>query len=146
MFPFLGPGWRWFCWVCVIFTAINFLAVFFFVPETRFYRDANSVLINHQDSVHSEGCEKVAPNQSEEAIVPAETEASTQPLKSWAQQMSLWSGVDRNCGYLTLFFRPFPLAAYPAVIWATISCKTPSFLVSARPKLANYCHIKTLCH
>ncbi|KAF2436447.1 MFS general substrate transporter [Tothia fuscella] len=31
-------GWRWHKWMAVIFTAINFLAVLFFVPETRFDR------------------------------------------------------------------------------------------------------------
>ncbi|OAA56241.1 Major facilitator superfamily domain, general substrate transporter [Niveomyces insectorum RCEF 264] len=36
-----GLSWRWHKWLAVILTALNFLAVLFGVPETRYLRDAD---------------------------------------------------------------------------------------------------------
>lgn len=42
------------------------------------------------------------------------------PKKTWMQEMSLWSGTAKDINLLESFIRPFPLIAYPAVIFAFI--------------------------
>jgi hypothetical protein len=38
--------------------------------------------------------------------------------KTYVQQLSLWTGVPKETSLLKLFFRPFPMIAYPAVAFS----------------------------
>lgn len=53
--------------------------------------------------------------------------------RSFFQNLSLWSGTSRETLFSHLM-RPWLLGAYPAVIWATVACKS---LQSCHQSLAN---------
>jgi len=115
----IGPGWRWFCWVCTIFTGLNFLAVLLFVPGTRFVGDVDQSLV---------GANVIADNESGEKQIATEdnkletTVSTINPKKTWTQELNPWSGIDNTTSYLGLCVRPFPLLAYPAFSWAILGC------------------------
>jgi MFS family permease len=116
-------GWRWHKWMAVIFTAINFIAVVLFVPETRYDRNmseslgAESTTLNADLS--SSSAEEIGTEKSAARSVKEITEAPQQlPKKTYMQELSLWSGVPSDTSLLEMFIRPFPLIAYPAVLFA----------------------------
>lgn len=116
-------GWRWHKWMAAIFTGVNWLVVLFFAPETRFQRDGEEAISLPTSDLSiaqsDEDIEKRA-STSLKPLTPVGTPpaSDTVPLKTWRQQMSLWSGVPKDTNLLKLFLRPFPFIAYPAVIFA----------------------------
>jgi MFS family permease len=115
----LGPGWRWFSWLCAIIAGLNFLAIFFFVHETRFDR-----MINDASFVHEAGVsEKKSFSPTIEKIqstTGSDSQGGTK--KTLLQNLSLWSGTSEQ-SYISHFLRPFLLVAYPAVAWGILACK-----------------------
>ncbi|KAI4854085.1 MFS general substrate transporter [Aureobasidium sp. EXF-8845] len=124
-----GIGWRWFCWICTIFCAVNLVAVFFFVPETRFKREltiptAVDEIITEQtadDKAGSTAEHVELEMQTTHTITIAQAANSR---NTYLQRLSLWSGKSSDSGYLIDFIRPFPLVILPAVFWAVLICKT----------------------
>ncbi len=126
-----GAGWRWFCWLCAIFMGLNFLAIFFLVPETRFDRAALVAAQNDTVPPSSKSFEKsseVAHDPSRKPHVETVEQVASPPAegplvgkeKSYLQKLSLWSGVSEQ-SFVSHFMRPFLLFVYPAVTWATIT-------------------------
>ena len=56
--------------------------------------------------------------------------------KTWIENLSLFSGIDKESSIFHLFLRPFPLIVYPAVIWAILGCENPHFPPSPPTNLA----------
>jgi MFS family permease len=118
-------GWRWHKWIAVIFTAVNFLAVLFFVPETRYERDASKAFaeasvsgMSSKEVISSDDEGKLASSDDEakveKAIFHVAKEVSGEapvPKKTYIQQLSLWSGVPRDSSIFEMFIRPFPLVS-----------------------------------
>jgi hypothetical protein len=107
--------------------------ILFLVPETRFDRDltqVEDVNPNHpQENVTDEEdpMEKDNAQTNEFELAPSPTAASTiPPKKSQLQLLAFCSGVPKEMNLLELFLRPFPLIAYPAVLWATLACQYSS--------------------
>lgn len=118
-------GWRWHKWLAFILTAINFLAVVFLCPETRYDRSRLERLpTSTTASTSSIG------KASDEEVVAMEktTSANNREIqghqatqvrpKTYIQQLSLWTGVPKDTSLLKLFLRPFPFIAYPAVAFS----------------------------
>ncbi|GAB7341200.1 hypothetical protein MBLNU457_7488t1 [Dothideomycetes sp. NU457] len=117
-----GVSWRWHKWLAVILTAITFFCVLLFVPETRFERDETASAAVPSSSDIDEGLskqdgKKLQVGNMASPISPS-SEGTEVPKKTFWQELSLWSGTAPNVNLLTLFIRPFPLIAYPAVIFA----------------------------
>lgn len=118
-------GWRWHKWIAVIFTAINFFAVLLFVPETRFNRDVPKSLgaTASDQAIESSSEEDVDVEKTGSSSVkpvpglPAPEQVQV-PNKSFAQQLSLWSGVPSDTNLFKMFIRPLPMIVYPAVMFA----------------------------
>ena len=119
-----GAGWRWFCWLCAIIAGLNFLAIFFFVPETRFDRASFESTTNSdsEDVALKEGTQAI--ERVNETLQPASLQPSTGIKKNFLQNLSLWSGRSQE-SFFSHFMRPYLLGMYPAVFWATISCENP---------------------
>jgi MFS family permease len=116
-------GWRWHKWMAVIFTAINFLAVVLFVPETRYDRDISESLGAESttaiDGLTSSSEEEIEAEKSATGAVKEVSGLPPQvPKKTYWQEISLWSGVPTDTNLLEMFIRPFPLIVYPAVLFA----------------------------
>jgi hypothetical protein len=84
--------------------------VFFFFPETQYYRKEPLALV----STVSEGKETTTVEVQERAPIPAK--------KSFIQELKPWSGInpgiEKNTSIISLFIRPWPLAVYPAVAYS----------------------------
>jgi MFS family permease len=118
-------GWRWHKWLAFILTAINFLAVVFLCPETRYDRSHLERLpMSTTASTSSVG--KVS--DEEEMSMEKTTRANNRETqghqttqvrpKTYVQQLSLWTGVPKDTSLPRLFLRPFPFIAYPAVAFS----------------------------
>jgi MFS family permease len=121
-----GVGWRWHKWLAFILTFINFLAVVFVCPETRYDRSYLETLPVSTTASSSSSIGKVSDEEEapiEKTTSSNETEVQRQrpsqvPPKTYVQQLSLWSGVPKDTSLLRLFLRPFPFIAYPAVAFS----------------------------
>jgi MFS family permease len=115
-------SWRWYKWLAFILTTINFLAVFFLCPETRY--DRSAVIVATPPTTPSSICVSKF-SDDEENSMEKTASANDRNLntvqvkpKTYAQQLSLWSGVPKDTSLLKLFLRPFPMIAYPAVAFS----------------------------
>ncbi|KAK4193224.1 protein HOL1 [Podospora australis] len=113
-FVVTGLSWRWHKWISVILTAINFITVVFFVPETRYFRDENQNASTFSTSREETDAEKTLGRGAPE-LQPAVPDV---PKKSWAQDLSLWSGTAPDTNIVKMFLRPLPMFSYPCVIYA----------------------------
>ena len=118
-------GWRWHKWLAFILTAINFLAVVFLCPETRYDRSYMETLPVSTTASSSSSVVKLSDEEApiQKITSSNEKEVQTQrpsqiPPKTYAQQLSLWTGVPKDTSLLRLFLRPFPFIAYPAVAFS----------------------------
>ncbi|KAK7970627.1 hypothetical protein PG996_000944 [Apiospora saccharicola] len=146
-FVLQGLSWRWHKWITTILTAMTFIAVLFFVPETRYYRaneqpsrveeglvpqDLTPLSLPRPDSLFT--CwEPAGPSPTpEKTRATARGHQSTSsgsrspdryavaelPRKTYIQEISLWTGVTPNMTLFKSFVRPLPLIVYPCVIYA----------------------------
>lgn len=126
-FVITGLSWRWHKWIAAILTAINFITVLLFVPETRYFRDENQNVTDLGVSPRTLSSEETAApdvektaevkNGGDITALPLAT-TSTVPRKSWAQEFTLWSGIAPDTNLVKMFVRPLPMFAYPCVIYS----------------------------
>ncbi|EPE10838.1 mfs general substrate transporter [Ophiostoma piceae UAMH 11346] len=123
-------SWRWHKWIAVILTALNFIAVLLFVPETRYYRDADqnvglpglaAVVASDSRPSSTEKQKQPVTAVSASLASPSSASLATVPKKTWLQEMRLWSGVSSDSNLFVMFVRPLPMFAYPCVIFAFLS-------------------------
>ncbi|KAK4116145.1 MFS general substrate transporter [Canariomyces notabilis] len=122
-FVITGLSWRWHKWISFILTAINFVTVLLFVPETRYYREENQKAAGAEsETVLSSGEDAEGNVDSEKtpkaAVKSEEDQTPTVPKKTWVQELSLWSGVAPDTNLLKMFVRPMPMFVYPCVIYS----------------------------
>jgi len=90
-----------------IVVVIDFLFLFFFFPETQYWREPTP---NNTRSSTEKGSTSV------------EVETVVRQKKSYLQELNPWSGInpgiEKNLSFFQLFIRPWPLAVYPAVIYS----------------------------
>jgi len=115
-------SWRWYKWLAFILTTITFLTVFFLCPETRY--DRSMVDVAAPSASPSSTCVSKfsddEENSTEKTVNANERTLGTAQVKpkTYAQQLSLWSGLPKDTSLLKLFLRPFPMIAYPAVAFS----------------------------
>ncbi|KAI1859012.1 uncharacterized protein JN550_012274 [Neoarthrinium moseri] len=128
-----GLSWRWHKWIAAILTSINFLAVLFFVPETRYFRDEHSVDDEKETRLHASDPEKSpsAIREQQPGGSPDRSSSNEVPKKTFMQELSLWSGVAKGTNLLKMFVRPFPMISYPCVIYAFLGYAMSLVLVVA---------------
>ncbi|KAK4144428.1 protein HOL1 [Dichotomopilus funicola] len=126
-FVITGLSWRWHKWIAVMLTAVNFITVLLFVPETRYYRDelggmgaqkrkdANWVSSSENTDGNATEGNPGTGGDTDGELLNAQTAV---PKKSWAQELSLWSGVAPDTNLVKMFVRPLPMFVYPCVIYA----------------------------
>ncbi|CAK7230745.1 hypothetical protein SBRCBS47491_007691 [Sporothrix bragantina] len=115
-------GWRWHKWIAVILTALNFVAVVLFVPETRYMRDAEQN-VGLAEAVREDGREQGVQEKTTTPATAATSSSSSSslvqvPKKTWLQEMHPWSGITPGASLWRMFVRPFPLFVYPCVVYA----------------------------
>ena len=119
-------GWQWSKWLSAIVLGLNLLMIIFFLPETRFDRKeivaADSDSTSDASSLKKEPKVHAADTDSSESL-PQTTPATIASKKTYIQELSLWSGLYTHATYFQLFWRPIPLLAYPACLFAALTCK-----------------------
>ncbi|KAI1273310.1 major facilitator superfamily transporter [Xylaria sp. FL0933] len=116
--------WWWTFYLVSIFCAASLVAVFLFVPETAYRRDAslNTDIgsLRASEDTDGNGEQKMAPRQ-QQGIPSAAT--VSQPLarkKTFKQSLALFDGRKTDESFFKLLFRPLPLFAQPAFLWAAL--------------------------
>ncbi|KAH8676347.1 major facilitator superfamily transporter [Xylariales sp. PMI_506] len=112
--------WWWTFRLVSIFCAASLVALFFLCPETAFRRDP----VLNTDMVAFTGSED-AMNQDKERhttqVNPeAAAAAASRPKKTYLESLALFDGRKTDENFLKLLFRPFPLFAQPAFLWACL--------------------------
>ena len=109
-----------------IYTGVDILLIFFFFPETQYYRDPKS------DPVFSSSVGKEVTTVD---VEERENSANAPPAKkSFLKELNIWSGInpgiEKDTKFFSLFIRPWPLVVYPAVIYAFLvfSCNLACLL------------------
>jgi MFS family permease len=86
-------SWRWHKWIAVILTAINFICVVFFVPETRYDRTQ----VNRKEDVPQlEPQDKAIQAATIPIRRPSDNSIQQVPKKTFVQELSLWSGTPET--------------------------------------------------
>ncbi|OBA21777.1 hypothetical protein METBIDRAFT_39886 [Metschnikowia bicuspidata var. bicuspidata NRRL YB-4993] len=143
-------GWRWVIFWSVIFCAISFVFLFFFMEETNYERKLRvkkgidgqflSVITSHGTINHTKGGEKqvvsvqvATENASEDEIdsenhentlgnlsefVDANESVNYAPPKTFAQRLSLTSGVKSKFLLWEYSKTPFIMCQFPVVLWS----------------------------
>ena len=139
-FVITGLSWRWHKWIAFILTAINFVTVVLFVPETRYYRNESQSAGSSTPRTMPSSREEVAVRADEEKgvateVTPHPTTAITSPpetpKKTWKQDLSLWSGLAPDTNIFKMFVRPIPMFLYPCVIYSFLGYAVSLVLVVA---------------
>jgi len=103
--------------VSSIVCGAGFLLLFFFFPETQYYRPPSSQLpAAPRDEVSGSGTDKLEAVNSPTTAPPSK--------KSYIKRLNPWSGInsggDKNTSLLFLVVRGWPLVLYPAVAYGII--------------------------
>lgn len=85
------------------------VVIFIFFEETRFLSKERN------DDPAAERSPK------EEPIIRVHSDVSPIPRKPLLQRLKPWSGIHPTTMYLTFFVRPWPLLAYPAVLYSFLT-------------------------
>lgn len=117
-------GWPYLFHLCVLFSGIQTIMVFFFVPETNYARTtpiaAEQAL---EDQLESDDPEKQNSN-SEHIERPDTEEAASGRLppakKTRLQELALFSGTHCDDNILQLLIAPFAVCCNLAVLWAVV--------------------------
>jgi MFS family permease len=142
-------GWQWSFYFVAIFTAVCLPLLFFFVPETAYWRPTylNTDLastddlrplserqelgpdVQKTDRIVPTATPDAASSEAEKAIVEYGSQALVNrhnfagpdtPLKSFQKKLLPFSGRKTDDAFFKLFLRPFPLFAHPAILWACL--------------------------
>ncbi|KIW67166.1 hypothetical protein, variant [Phialophora macrospora] len=128
-FLIAAEGWRWFHWVLAIFTGVNALLIFLFVPETQYRRDLHKsldVTMAEDSEIFTEVADfngKSDVTQTEGGLVREQTttnQSATQSeyvKRTFWQDLKPWSGVRKDVSLFGAFIRPWALFSYVSVIW-----------------------------
>lgn len=86
-------SWRWHKWIAVIFTGLNFVTIFLFVPETRYNRE----VVDRVGVAICPSNDKIVMADEKFLQRVSSGRALRQvPNKTWGQELDLWSGVSRT--------------------------------------------------
>ena len=141
-------SWRWHKWIAVILTALNFLTILLFVPETRYTREeikgVGVAICPSSDKIVMADEKYLRPKSSNRIL-------HQHAKNTWTQELSLWSGVsDTSLPKMFLRYldvelvedvvltsnRPFPMIVYPAVIYAFL-CYSISLVLTVAVNILN---------
>jgi hypothetical protein len=109
--------WWWTFYLVSIFCAACLLAIIFFCPETAFRRDAAL----NTDMVAAYTRPDHSPENKEQTSAAAQAAPTpSRPKKTYAESLAPFDGRKTDDNFFKLLFRPFPLFAQPAFLWACL--------------------------
>jgi MFS family permease len=153
-------GWQWTFYFVAIFSGIMLPLIFFFVPEVAFRRNdrfntdiivlgSNQLAVQigaHNKNNGSTELETDQENKESSYDQQASAPTNADPIsveannptpperKTYLQSLALFDGRKTDENFFTLFFRPFPLIAHPAVLWVSFNLSSSVSLLGAETK------------
>ncbi|KAJ9134338.1 MFS general substrate transporter [Pleurostoma richardsiae] len=124
-------GWPWLFRLCVIFSGLQTLLLFFFVPETSYNRPSQTatapVVAEIQDAdtqsekQHDSECRHLEITSTHTAAPGTTLATPVKPLKkSFVQELSLFNGTFSKEGIIQLLIAPFAVCLNVAVLWSVV--------------------------
>ncbi|ORY52725.1 putative cycloheximide resistance protein [Leucosporidium creatinivorum] len=132
-------GWRWCFWLIAMQFAIMVVIFYLFVPETRYIRASvhnldtgskekiNELVGDGADSPQSPSVD-VAKDESGDIVHLEHGRADIPSLKTFKQNLAIYTGRKSPKGFWRVFFRPFSVMFSPVVLWAALIYGTTSAL------------------
>ncbi|EJD39081.1 putative cycloheximide resistance protein [Auricularia subglabra TFB-10046 SS5] len=110
-------GWRWAFWLISIAFGIALVLIILFVPETTVRAPPlpHAKAAVRGDAASGEESEK---KLAEPTLEAASVTQDYLPPKTFIQELAPWSGYLNSAGLFEVFWRPFPFALSPAIIFA----------------------------
>ncbi|KAI1423047.1 major facilitator superfamily transporter [Xylaria sp. FL1777] len=114
--------WWWTFNLISIFCAASLIAVFLFCPETAYRRDArlNTDIVSFASSEDPNANDEEKTTTGQQGVPSAATFQRIPPKKTFVQSLALFDGRKTDDNFVKLLFRPFPLFAQPAFLWAAL--------------------------
>jgi hypothetical protein len=116
--------WWWTFNLVSIFCAASLIAVFLFCPETAYRRDAalntDMASFGTSDDRSANGDEKMGTGHPEKPMDTTRTTPCRPNKKTFTQSLALFNGRKTDESFFKLMFRPLPLFAQPAFLWAAL--------------------------
>ncbi|EGW34487.1 ion transporter [Spathaspora passalidarum NRRL Y-27907] len=115
-----GLGWRWCFWLQVILYAMIFIFFFFTLEETSFRRDLEEEDEFEEEILHATKSPTLKDKtESKEVEVNINDIDETIPRRTYKQRMSVvHTEYNDTRSWLCIYYRPFFLIIFPAVIWS----------------------------
>ena len=122
-------GWQWSFYFVAIFGAASFPLVFFFVPETAYWRAAHLNTDIELETFYPKSEARLTSAEHRPAEFersrPSEERAaqiSNPPARpSYMKTLSPFNGRKTDESFFKVLIRPFPLFFHPAIIWAMLT-------------------------
>ncbi|EGW34166.1 ion transporter [Spathaspora passalidarum NRRL Y-27907] len=116
-----GLGWRWCFWIQVVIYAIIFVLFSFTLEETSFRRDLNAE-DEFEEEILSQSKDKKKENikSTSKEVDPIDRDSVDEsvPKMTYKQRMRIIHTEYNDVrSWLCIFWRPFFLVSFPAVIW-----------------------------
>jgi hypothetical protein len=108
-----GYSWNLFFYVEFAFAVALLIVSFFFVEESKYKRELPPVSESNSEFRADEGVK----GETAQHLSVVETNTVIPPRKSLAQQLKLWSGIDREAPFFTTMWRSFTLLLIPSTFW-----------------------------
>ena len=124
-------GMAWAFYIVAMFVFLSCVFMFISMPETRYLgqRPPAYVLNGEEEIEEKDGfpevrrVENIATTSAVYTTEDVTIEEDTAPAmskRSFLSELSPWSGSDPNTSFRRAILRPFVLASYPTVLWASL--------------------------
>lgn len=119
---FADLGWLWLFHLFQVFLVIQFVAMFFFCPETTYIREAKFELdLTRENPVDSAAKEKGSGVVVEHRDDATPANVAVPPKKTFVQSLALFTGVYSKDSIFKFVFGPFITLLNPAACYAIIT-------------------------
>lgn len=98
-------GMNWAFYIVAMFIGLNFVTMFFAMPETKFTGARPSIVIS-------------PPQSSAKVDVVHEEVVENSKTRSYLGELAFWGSSEPGVSLWKVFLRPFMLLAYPTVVWS----------------------------
>jgi hypothetical protein len=116
-----------------IFSTAVLVFVFFFLPETQYYRPSKAQSPDASSQSLAPEDEAIPPKESTSSFVEENQPVALPAKKTYLQDLNPWSGLfpgGQKGSFFSIVFRSWPLVTYPAVFYCTlVSAMTISVLL-----------------
>ncbi|KAF2799630.1 MFS general substrate transporter [Melanomma pulvis-pyrius CBS 109.77] len=118
-------GWQYLFHLCTLFSGIQTILVFFFVPETNYIREARRVITENlhelaQKDDHAGTAYHLELSDNTEALNAPSPSRVIPAKKTFVQELALFSGSYCDEHFLQLLIAPLAVCTNLAILWSVV--------------------------